>query len=487
MCGIFAIINSPNAARELYFGMVHLQHRGQDACGMLTVSQKDAVPKFNVMKFIGHVHNNFSEEKLDRLDGSMGIGHTRYPTCGINDASETQPLTLPSPEAVGLAFNGNVVNYPSLKRELQERHGRIMSTESDGEVLLNLFAVHYNEKDNVQGVKAAVRKVMEKAVGGYSVVMQVGGKGILAFKDPNGIKPMVMGRRVSEEGTSYAFASESVSLSAIGFTDIADVKGGEMVFIGTDLRVYREFILPAKAAPCSFEWVYFSTAESIIEGKSVYDVRERLGIHLAKKVKALIPDERIDVVIPVPDTSRTAALALANTLGVPYQEGLIKNRYIGRTFIMPSQSERQDAIRLKLRPIDHVIRNKNVLVVDDSIVRGTTSKKIIQLLRSSGAARIYFISTFPPIRHPCFYGIDFQTEKELVAHGRTRMEVEKELGADRLIYIEPEDLKAAIGLDSVCMACVDGNYPTPTQDMAEMKNTREIQQKIIAGRKGEPK
>src|SRR3972149_102830 len=221
MCGIFAIINSPNAARELYFGMVHLQHRGQDACGMLTVSQKDAVPKFNVMKFIGHVHDNFSEEKLDRLDGSMGIGHTRYPTCGINDASETQPLTLPSPEAVGLAFNGNVVNYPSLKRELQERHGRIMSTESDGEVLLNLFAVHYNEKDNVQGVKAAVRKVMEKAVGGYSVVMQVGGKGILAFKDPNGIKPMVMGRRVSGEGTSYAFASESVSLSAIGFSDIA--------------------------------------------------------------------------------------------------------------------------------------------------------------------------------------------------------------------------------------------------------------------------
>lgn len=460
MCGVFGVIGSSQAAAELYIALTHQQHRGQDAAGIAT---SDSQGKLNVLKSRGLAIEIFSEENIANLDGGMGICHNRYPTAGYGDVKECQPFFLDK-EGIGIAFNGNIINYPYMKKQL-EAAGREFESSSDGELLLYIFQEGYANG----GFFEAVRNVHEKLIGGYSVVGIIAGEGIFAFKDPNGIRPLLMGKR----GTAYAFASESIALSIEGYNDIQDLKPGEAAFIRKDMEAERRVVTAGEPRPCAFEFVYFSTVESKLEGIPVYQARSRLGQALARKAREKWPELEIDVVIPVPDTSRPAANALAKELGKPYEEGLVKNRYIGRTFIMPTQRIRENALKLKLKPIESVIKGKKVMVVDDSIVRGTTSKRIIRLIRDFGAEKVYLLSTFPPIRNPCLYGIDFTSEKELIAHGKTIKEVEQHVGADRLIYMSPEDLKECIGLKSLCMACITGEYPTPTGHAKEMQTQRQ--------------
>ncbi len=463
MCGIFAVIGSSQAAAELYIALTHQQHRGQDASGIVT---SNGSGKLNVLRGKGIAVDIFSEADIRSLDGFMGIAHNRYPTAGCGDVNECQPFFEGN---TGIAFNGNIVNYPSLKKQM-ESSGRSFFSGSDGELLLYAFSDLYKK----HGFFSAVKTIQETFVGGYSVVGVIDGKGIFAFKDSNGIRPLVMGSRKDMDGKkSYAFASESIALSIEGYNSIRDLDNGEAVFISADLKVESKVVVAKERTPCVFEFVYFASVESMLEGLPVYGVRRGLGKALAGKVREKWPGIDVDVVIPVPDTSRPAAVSLAQNLGVPYEEGLVKNRYIGRTFIMPSQKIRDTALKLKLKPIESVIRGKKVMVVDDSIVRGTTSKRMVRLLRDFGANKVYLLSTFPPIRHPCFYGIDFTNEKELIACGKTIDEVEKEIGADRLVYMDPEALKDVVGLKGLCMACITGIYPTSTDDSKEMQEQRQ--------------
>ncbi len=473
MCGVFGVIGSRNAAAELYIALTHQQHRGQDAAGIAT---SDSSGKLNILRDKGLAVDVFTEERIKKLGGFMGIAHNRYPTAGYGDLAECQPFFLDK-EGVGMAFNGNIVNYPYMKKKLESQGTKFFS-HSDGELLLYAFTEAYERS----GFFPAVKEIQETLIGGYSVVGIVEGQGIFAFKDPNGIRPLLFGKRVSNSETSYAFASESIALTIEGYGSIRDLKAGEAVFIGKDLNMESRIVVARQPSPCVFEFVYFSTVESTLEGIPVYDARRRLGKVLAEKVMKEHPDLEIDVIIPVPDTSRPAADSMAKSLGIPIEEGLVKNRYIGRTFIMPTQKIRENALKLKLKPIESVIRGKKVMVVDDSIVRGTTSKRIIQLLRDFGAVKVYLLSTFPPIRHPCLYGIDFTSEKELIAHERTIEEIEKEIGADKLIYMEPEALKEAIGLPNICMACVTGVYPTPTMHASEMQEQRQKDYARISGK-----
>ncbi len=477
LCGVFAVIGSSNAAAELYIALTHQQHRGQDAAGIAAAGTSG---KLSVLREKGLAVDIFTEERIRQLGGFMGIAHNRYPTAGYGDVRECQPFFLEK-DGIAIAFNGNIVNYPYLKKQM-EKEGRVFISSSDGELLLYAFSDAYRES----GFFGAVQAVQEKLIGGYSVVGVIEGKGVFAFKDPNGIRPLLFGKRGNGKGSkgskgrsgsssdlSYAFASESIALTVEGYNEIRDLKNGEAVFISKEMEVDSGIAVAKTHSPCVFEFVYFSTVESKLEGIQIYDVRRMLGKKLADKVKEKWPGLEIDVIIPVPDTSRPAANSLAQELGVPYEEGLVKNRYIGRTFIMPTQKIREEALKLKLKPIEAVIRGKKVMVVDDSIVRGTTSKRIVRLLRDFGAEKVYLLSTFPPIRHPCLYGIDFTNEKELIANDRTIEEVEKEIGADKLIYMEPEALKEAVGLPSLCMACITGLYPTPTGHATEMKQQRQ--------------
>lgn len=474
MCGIIGVVGTEQASGELLVGMMHLQHRGQDASGMI-VSEGKPSGAIRMIKDTGLVSSTFNESNIQELKGIMGVGFTRYPTVGIGDRNECQPFFLQNPDGIGLAFNGNVVNYPTLKKELEENERIYFSSHSDAEVLLHTFATEYKKGKGIDAVFDAVEKVQEKVIGGYSAAMLIGNKGVLCFKDPNGIRPLLIGER--DNGTkSHAFASESLALSIQGYKNIRDLKPGEAVFIDNKGKVTSKILKKAKRASCVFEWVYFSTVESTLEGQAVYTVREKLGIELAKKVKERWPDLDIDYIMPVPDTSRPAAYTLSNTLKLPYGEGLVKNRYVQRTFIMPTQKIREAALASKMKPIEAMIRGKKVMVVDDSIVRGTTSKKIVKLLRAAGAKKVYLLSTFPPIRHPCCYGIDFQDENELVAKGRTFKEIEQEIGADKLIYMDVEGLQEALGRKDLCMACVTGEYPTPKEHMKELAELRKKHQ-----------
>lgn len=470
MCGVFAVIGSSQAAAELYIALTHQQHRGQDAAGIATSGSEGSL---NVVRSKGLAADIFTEDKVKLLDGFMGIAHNRYPTAGYGDVKECQPFFLEK-EGIAIAFNGNIVNYAYLKKQM-EKEGKTFVSNSDGELLLYAFSDEYKNS----GFFGAVQAVQEKLIGGYSVVGVINGKGVFAFKDPNGIRPLLFGKRGNGKGRgdsheiSYAFASESIALTVEGYNEIRDLKSGEAVFVSKGLEVDTRIVNAKTHSPCVFEFVYFSTVESTLESIQIYDVRRRLGKKLADKVKEKWPELEIDVIIPVPDTSRPAANSLSQELKVPYEEGLVKNRYIGRTFIMPTQKIREEALKLKLKPIEAVIKGKKVMVVDDSIVRGTTSKRIVRLLRDFGAEKVYLLSTFPPIRHPCLYGIDFTNEKELIAHGRAIEEIEKEIGADKLIYMDPEALKESVGLPGLCMACITGVYPTPTEHATEMKQQRQ--------------
>lgn len=441
MCGIVGIAGAEPVNQRLYDALLVLQHRGQDAAGIFTYDRDRLCSR----KAIGLVRDVFRAEHMLRLGGNTGIAHVRYPTAGRFTAAEAQPFYTNSPYGVSLAHNGNLTNTTELKRQLFEEDLRQCTTDSDSEVLLNVLAneLHRERRFRLTSSEIfdAVSRVVHRVRGAYAVVAMIGSHGLLAFRDPHGIRPLAMGRRTSNGRTEVMFASESVALDALGFGDVEDVLPGEAVFVDFDGNVVRRLCASNPVhTPCLFEFVYLARPDSKIDGISVHKTRARMGIRLAHKILRERPDHGIDVVIPIPDTSRTAALELAQVLGVKYSEGFIKNRYIGRTFIMPGQAERQKSVRQKLNPIDLEFRGKTVLLVDDSIVRGTTCRQIIALAREAGARQVFFASAAPPVTHPNVYGIDMPAAEELVAHGRTVAEVEKHIGADWLVYQDLPDL-----------------------------------------------
>ncbi|MDE2155738.1 MAG: amidophosphoribosyltransferase [Xanthomonadaceae bacterium] len=466
MCGIIGIVGTTDVASALYDGLTVLQHRGQDAAGIATVDGA----QLRLHKGNGLVRDVFGQVAMAGLRGRIGIGHCRYPTAGSEGQAEAQPFYVNSPYGIAFAHNGNLVNTDSLRRQMFEDDRRHINTDSDSEVLLNVLAHELQIQDRMaltpDHIFKAVAGVHARASGGYACVALVLGYGLIAFRDPNGIRPLVLGERVAAEGREYAVASESVAFDVLGFKRVRDIQPGEAVIITDDGQLHsRRCAEGAVHTPCIFEYVYLARPDSMIEDVSVYKARLRMGEKLGEKILRERPDHGIDAVIPIPDTARTAASALAGVLGVPFREGFVKNRYIGRTFIMPGQGERQKSVRRKLNAIDLEFRKKNVLLVDDSIVRGTTSRQIIQMARDAGAKNVYFASAAPPVRYPNVYGIDMPSVSELVAAGRTEQEVEKVLGADWLIYQDLKDLIRAVqdgneDLEQFDTSCFSGEYVT---------------------------
>lgn len=466
MCGIVGIVGRGPVKQSLYDGLLLLQHRGQDAAGIVTSDGN----KFHLRKSNGMVSDVFRDEHMAQLHGNMGIGHVRYPTAGCSSSAESQPFYVNSPYGIALSHNGNLTNADELKAQIYKQDLRHINTESDSEVLLNIFAHELQQQKKLQisadDVFAAVTNVHKRCRGGYAVVAMIVGRGILAFRDPHAIRPICFGRRETENGTEYMIASESVALHALGFSLERDLLPGEAIFIDIDgnLRAQQCAANP-QFNPCIFEFVYFARPDSIIDNISVYKARLRMGVHLAEKVLRERPDHDIDVVIPIPDTSRTAALEMAYTLGVKYREGFMKNRYIGRTFIMPGQTQRKKSVRQKLNAIDLEFKNKVVMLVDDSIVRGTTSQQIIQMAREAGARKVYMASAAPPVRYPNVYGIDMPSPREFVADRRSVEEIAQVIGADWLIYQDLKDLIASVQrgnkkLTDFDCSCFDGKYIT---------------------------
>jgi amidophosphoribosyltransferase len=445
MCGIVGIVAHGPVNQAIYDGLTVLQHRGQDAAGIITCDNGH----LHLRKNTGLVRDVFHTRHMLRLYGNMGIGHVRYPTAGCEGSAEAQPFYVNSPYGISLAHNGNLTNTVTLKQELFQEDLRQINTDSDSEVLLNVLAHELQQfgklRMDVDDVFNAVAGVHRRCRGAYAAVAMITGYGIVAFRDPLGIRPLVYGKRETPAGLEYMTASESVALDVLGFDLVSDVAPGEAVFFTLDGRIHsRQCAEKAEYSPCLFEYVYLSRPDSIIDDISVYKARLRMGDKLAGKISRVWPAHDIDVVIPIPDTSRTSALQLANNLGLKYREGFIKNRYIGRTFIMPGQQQRKKSVRQKLNAIDLEFRGKNVLLVDDSIVRGTTSSQIIQMARDAGATKVYFASAAPPVRYPNVYGIDMPVSGELIAHGRTEEEVCRAIGADWLVYQDLADLVDAV-------------------------------------------
>ncbi|MEJ2670099.1 MAG: amidophosphoribosyltransferase [Gammaproteobacteria bacterium] len=445
MCGVVGLVAKSHVNQMLFDALTVLQHRGQDASGIVTSHQG----RLYLRKNNGMVRDVFRTRHMRNLLGRVGIGHVRYPTAGSSSSAEAQPFYVNSPYGITLAHNGNLVNAEQLAQDLFREDLRHVNTGSDSEVLLNVFA---HELQKVGGIKLtpdtvflALSQVFERCKGAYAVVSMIPGYGIIAFRDPHGIRPLVYGYRDTSEGREYMVASESVALDTLGFTLERDVLPGEAICITESGELYAHVCAKqVSRSPCIFEYVYLSRPDSVIEGISVYQARLQMGVSLADKILREWVDHDIDVIIPIPDTSRTAALEMANRLGVIYREGFIKNRYIGRTFIMPGQSERKKSVRQKLNAIDVEFNGRNVLLVDDSIVRGTTCNQIVQMARDAGARKVYFASAAPPVRYPNVYGIDMAAAHELIAHGRTVEEVCERIGADRLIYQDLKDLCAAV-------------------------------------------
>ncbi len=468
MCGIVGIVGREPVNQSLYDALLVLQHRGQDAAGIVTCEDG----RLHLRKNNGLVADVFDQEHMVRLRGNMGVGHVRYPTAGCSSSAEAQPFYVNSPYGIVLAHNGNLINADSLKRDLFREDLRHINTDSDSEILLNIFAHGLSTwpphlKLTEEDIFRAVRTVHERCRGGYAAVAMIPGYGVVAFRDPHGIRPVVFGERETPKGKEFMVASESVALDTLGFTLIRDVAPGEcIIFTQSGEFFARQCAENPVRSPCIFEFVYFARPDTIIDDIFVHKARQRMGKKLARKILREWPEHDIDVVIPIPDTSRTAALSLANKLDVPYTEGFIKNRYIGRTFIMPGQTVRKKSVRRKLNPIDVEFRGKNVLLVDDSIVRGTTSQQIVQMARDAGARKVYFASAAPPVRYPNVYGIDMPAASELVAHGRTEAEVCEIIGADRLIYQDLDDLieavqkKGKVEVDRFDTSVFNGEYVT---------------------------
>lgn len=464
MCGIIGCFGAGEVIGDIYRALLIVQHRGQDSAGIITYNGN-----FNLKKGNGLVSEVFKEKNIKRLRGNIGLGHTRYPTVGRGNASDAQPFYVNSPYGIAMVHNGNVTNYDEIKKELMEENFRHVNSQCDAEAILNVFAdellKQHVKEPKPEHIFAAVKNVFKRVSGAYSVIALIANKGLVAFRDVHGIKPIVFGERTNKEKKEkeYMFASESCVLDMLGYSFIRDIAPGEVIYVDADKKPHSKKLAEEKHTPCIFEYVYFARPDSLIDKISVYKTRLRLGKALAEEWKKT--GLKADVVIPVPDSARVAAIPFSYHVGIKYSEGLIKNRYIGRTFIMPSHEKRKSSVREKLSPIRLEIENKNIVVIDDSIVRGTTSKQIIQLLRDSGAKKVFFLSTSPPLRFPCVYGIDMSTKGEFIAKNYSIGEIEKQIGADRLIYQSIENLVKACQkgnpeIKEFCTACFTGKYPT---------------------------
>ena len=481
MCGIVGVVSNAPVNQLIYDALLLLQHRGQDAAGIVT--QQDR--KFHMHKAKGMVRDVFRTRNMRALPGHSGLGQVRYPTAGdAYNEEEAQPFYVNAPFGIVLVHNGNLTNADALKAELFTTDHRHINTESDSEVLLNVLAHELGRATRgaalgPEEVFAAVSAVHRRIRGSYAVIAQISGRGMLAFRDPFGIRPLNLGR--SADG-GVMLASESVALEGTGFMPERDVAPGEAVFVTLDGTVHTRQCAPqAQLSPCIFEYVYLARPDSVLDGISVYQARMNLGETLAKRVISTVPPDQIDVVIPIPESSRPSATELARLLGKPYREGFVKNRYVGRTFIMPGQAVRKKSVRQKLNAIASEFAGRNVLLVDDSIVRGTTSKEIVQMAREAGARKVYLASAAPPVRYPNVYGIDMPTKDELVAHGRSVEEIRQIIGADALIYQDVDAMKRAIGqlnpsLRGFDASCFDGVYVTG--DITEGDIDRMNQQRV---------
>lgn len=482
MCGVVGIAAYQPVNQMLYDALTMLQHRGQDAAGIATLQDG----RFFLRKDNGMVRDVFMTRHMMRLVGNVGIGHVRYPTAGTSSSAEAQPFYSNTPYGVMLAHNGNLTNADKVAKQLYKEDRRHLNTDSDSEVLLNVVAHELMTVNKTQltaeDIFTAVTGVYKRIEGAYGVVAMITGHGLLAFRDPNGIRPLIYGKRELADGkVEYMVASESVALSASGFEIIADVAPGEAIFIDLDNNLYtKQCTQPKEYTPCIFEYVYFARPDSIMDNISVYKSRLRMGEKLANKIEEEWGAEHdIDVVIPIPDTSRTSALELAMALNVKYREGFTKNRYIGRTFIMPGQTQRKKSVRQKLTAIPLEFKNKNVLLVDDSIVRGTTCHEIIQMARDAGAKNVFFASAAPPVVYPNVYGIDMPARTELIASGRSVEEVRDIIGADRLIFQDLDDLVEAVQdtkhsrVEGFECAVFDGKYITGNIDEAYLANLQQ--------------
>ncbi len=470
MCGIVGIYSQNRVAEELYDSLINLQHRGQDAAGILTCQQR-----FDLKQGLGLVRDVFSKEILAGLQGNIGIGHTRYPTAGGYGIENAQPVWIGHPRGMALAHNGNLTNYKELVHEITYKKRKHLYSSIDSEVLLHLLAdevepygLDDGDDDNFfDTLCCAVDAIFDKVQGSFSVVSVILGKGLLAFRDPHGLKPLEMGERLRENGEKdYIFASETSMFYSLGFSAVGSLSPGELVFVTVDGELFRKRLVKKQFKPCIFEYVYFSRPDSTLDGISVYQSRMRMGQNLAKKWKTQYPNEFPDIVIPAPFTSNTAALAFATELGVRYCEGLYKNHFIGRVFIMPDKNKRSKSIRYKLTPQRTEIEGKKVLILDDSIVRGTTSREIVTMIRENGASEVYFVSACPPLIEPCFYGIDIPSRGELLAAQKDHEEICSYLDIDLLLYQSIDDLVDAVvgqskgAVQTPCMACMNGQYIT---------------------------
>ncbi|MDX1900539.1 MAG: amidophosphoribosyltransferase [Gammaproteobacteria bacterium] len=501
MCGIVGIYSQNSVAAELYDSLIHLQHRGQDAAGILTSSER-----FYVKQGKGYVREIFSSDDVAQLHGNMGLGHVRYPTAGGYGLSDVQPLWIGSPRGIALAHNGNLINYPALAAEMTQQKHRHLNSSTDSEVLLHLIAEGLEQTPDAaddgeaffQQLCAAIQYVFSRAQGSFSVVSKIIGKGLVAFRDPHGIRPLVSGVRRHVSGQSdYIFASEDSMFSALNFISTGDVQSGEVIFVNRSGRVFRKQLQTKTFSPCIFEYVYFARPDSTLDGVSVYQTRLAMGEKLAAAWQEKFSDCLPDVVVPAPFTSNTAAIAFARVLNVRYAEGLYKNPFIGRTFIMPNQAERHRQVRYKLMPQKTELAGRSVLILDDSIVRGNTSREIVRIVREAGAKEIYFVSACPPVKHPCFYGIDMPSQNDLLAANKNDDAIRDWLGVDRLLYQTENNLVEAVfspphnpaneiqfhrknespSLDSIqpCMACLNGCYVTgkvTDNEKTQLKNAR---------------
>lgn len=470
MCGIVAIYSHKPVAEELYGSLIHLQHRGQDAAGILTCQQR-----FHIKTGLGLVREVFGVQDMKALKGTIGIAHTRYPTAGGHSIEDVQPTWVGTPRGIALAHNGNLLNYQTLADDLRDNKHRHLHSSTDSEVLLHLLAEglegHSHSTDKGEAyfeiLCQVVSDIFDKAMGSFSVVSVIMGKGMLCFRDPHGIRPLTLGQRVNEDGhKDYVIASETTMFYPLGYEPVNDIRNGELIFINNDGQVFRRQICKKTFAPCIFEYVYFARPDAVLDDVSVYRARLRMGQNLGKRWLEKYPDLLPDVIIPAPFTANTAAMAMAQTLGVPYSEGLYKNPFIGRTFIMPEGKSRAQHVRYKLIPQHIEIKNKKVLIVDDSIVRGTTSREIVTMVREHDAKAVYFASASPPIKEPCFYGIDIPSRDSLIAAKMDEAEIGKYLGVDALLYQTQEDLVEAVTrkgehhIEKPCMGCMNGCYIT---------------------------
>ncbi len=470
MCGLIAVVGSSNSALETFAGLMNLQHRGQDGAGILTVHSKKP-GGFHLQKGSGLIENVFSERSFKNLTGTAAIGHARYATIGRDDPNLLQPF-LDYETGLGLGHNGNIVNFYSLREEILKKSVIPVPLDSDSALILKLLTDSLGTTVlSPQSIFKAIKVAMDKLVGSYSIVCLTRDGDIFGFRDPNGIRPLVFGSKTTPEGDKvYAIASETIALNFLDYENIEEVKAGEAVYINGQGQVTRQIIKQDSYSPCMFEWVYFARVESEFGNTSVYEARFRLGLLLAERIKSL--GIEADIVVPVPETSRVAAVALAEGLKLPFRELLIKNRYINRTFILDGQQSRQEAIRRKLFPIASEFKDKRCIIVDDSIVRGNTAKQIVKLIKQAGAKEVILVSSCPPINSPCYYGIDFPSAGELVAHNKTEDEIAADLGCDRIVFQTVQGLKTALNQQSLCTGCLTDTYPTDVNSGREFETRR---------------